>query len=230
MDATKMDFESGVFDLTIDKGTLDAISCAKEDNESYKLVKEMHRVTKVKGYYCFVTHSPADSRISIFEDNLESDSYQIECLEVELSFVSNLINALRANKDKSLSMKEALKDKSFLMKTILEVLSASKNKDEKIDITSIISDLKTLKFIKSDEPKTNQDHQNEKTLEPQKSSEVTSIEETPNKEKEIPQENKENKISIGNDTNENDEFDNPQEKSNNIRRSNCYLYIVKKLK
>lgn len=229
MDATRMEFEANTFDLTIDKGTLDAISCAKEDNESYRLVGEMHRVTKVNGHYCFITHSPAESRISLFEDHLDSQAYKLDCLEIELSFVSDLINALKANKDKSLTMKEALKDKAFLMKTLLEVISMRNNKNDKLDFKSIISDLHSMNLIKSGDTSNGDKPQKEGTdIEDSSSSKKLPVEDSKKDEKTHSTTNKETQIETNSANDESNSEGN--EKKQSLRRNQCYLYVVKKLK
>ena len=47
MDATKMDFRDNSFDITIDKGTYDALACSENDKSMIRnLYLEMIRVTK----------------------------------------------------------------------------------------------------------------------------------------------------------------------------------------
>jgi len=61
MNASAMTFDSGSFDVTIDKGTLDAM----EQNKDLVLgaVRESHRILKPGGLFVSVTFNPADIRI-----------------------------------------------------------------------------------------------------------------------------------------------------------------------
>lgn len=57
MDATKMTYEDNMFDLTIDKGTYDALACNEKDKTMIKnLFLEMIRVTKVGGAVLIITN------------------------------------------------------------------------------------------------------------------------------------------------------------------------------
>jgi ubiquinone/menaquinone biosynthesis C-methylase UbiE len=54
MDATNMPYQDQEFDVTIDKGTLDALACGKVNEVTIKLVQEMTRVSKAT---FFISHS-----------------------------------------------------------------------------------------------------------------------------------------------------------------------------
>lgn len=125
MDATKMDFEDNYFDCSIDKGTLDAIMCGNDPSPPAKLIKEMHRVTKVGGHYCIITHGDPESRMGYFEKfKNEKYDFEIKCEKINLSFMANLINSLR-NKSNNHTLKDGLKNRNEVVASVLDAFVQS---------------------------------------------------------------------------------------------------------
>ena len=64
MDVYNMKFKNNFFDLIIDKSTLDAISCSYDYNINIaKMLKEIQRVLKIKGYYMIISYEEPENRI-----------------------------------------------------------------------------------------------------------------------------------------------------------------------
>jgi len=82
-------------------------------------MNEMHRVTKVNGFYTIITYGSPDMRLSVFLDSLPRDTYELRVKEIPLSFMANLINSLRS-KSKNKSLTDALKDKQLLVSSVME--------------------------------------------------------------------------------------------------------------
>jgi len=74
MDATAMTFDTGSFDVVIDKGTLDAV----EQNKPLVLgsIKEAHRILKSGGLFLSVTFNPAPIRV---EQQLQAEMTWSSC-------------------------------------------------------------------------------------------------------------------------------------------------------
>jgi hypothetical protein len=83
----------------------------------FKLLQEIFRVTKVGSHFCVVTYGEPDLRLAIYLEALPKFKYELTCEKISLSFMSNLINALRA---KGGNMKEALNNKDVLMSSIMD--------------------------------------------------------------------------------------------------------------
>ena len=125
MDATKMDFEDNFFDCSIDKGTLDAIMCGNDPSPPAKLIKEMHRVTKIGGHYCIITHGGPENRMSYFEKfKNEKRDFEIKYEKINLSFMANLINSLR-NKSNNHTLKDGLKNRNEVVASVLDAFVQS---------------------------------------------------------------------------------------------------------
>ena len=125
MDATKMDFEDNFFDCSIDKGTLDAIMCGNDPTPPARLIREMHRVTKIGGHYCIITHGDPDSRLPYFE-KFKNDKFEfdIKYEKINLSFMANLINSLR-NRSNDHSLIGGLKNKNEVIASVLDAFVQS---------------------------------------------------------------------------------------------------------
>ena len=68
MDACDMNFDSGNFDVVIDKGTLDSILCSDESSHNAnRCVAEVNRVLKQKGSFFCVSYGIPDYRSQYFE-------------------------------------------------------------------------------------------------------------------------------------------------------------------
>ena len=125
MDATKMDFEDNFFDCSIDKGTLDAIMCGNDPIPPARLIREMHRVTKIGGHYCIITHGDPDSRLPYFE-KFKNDKFDfdIKYEKINLSFMANLINSLR-NRSNDHTLIGGLKNKNEVIASVLDAFVQS---------------------------------------------------------------------------------------------------------
>lgn len=59
------------FDCVIDKGLLDSVLCgAYSKQNSKKMLKEISRVLKTKGFYICISYGDPDIRNHLFEDKL----------------------------------------------------------------------------------------------------------------------------------------------------------------
>ena len=74
MDATNTTFEDNTFDVTLDKGTLDALMCAKNLEIPFNLIREMYRVTKSQKYFVVITYGRPDERLNTFLEALKDDT------------------------------------------------------------------------------------------------------------------------------------------------------------
>ena len=64
MDVFDMAFKNNLFDLIIDKSTLDAISCSYDYFVNIaKMLKEIQRVLKIGGYYMVISYEEPDNRL-----------------------------------------------------------------------------------------------------------------------------------------------------------------------
>ena len=154
MDCTKLNYNDSCFDLTIDKGTFDALSCDKTDEKIALMLNEMLRVTKPGGVFMIVTHSGPHLRLPLFLEYLPFGSYELDYKKVELSMMSEFINSIKSHKkNKNVSMKDALKDKAILLDSLIDVCSRKKKvekagehiKEDKIDSNIDKSDSKQTK-------------------------------------------------------------------------------------
>jgi ubiquinone/menaquinone biosynthesis C-methylase UbiE len=67
MDWVKLDFKDNSFDIVFDKGTQDAIICAKNADELFDTtMKEAHRVLKRMGYFFEITYAAPQQRMDMF--------------------------------------------------------------------------------------------------------------------------------------------------------------------
>ena len=90
MDATNMTFEDDKFDLTIDKGTYDALACDPKDKTMIKkLFLEMIRVTKPTGAVVIITNGIPVKRLPDFQEfTKDMENINIEHDKIELSSLS----------------------------------------------------------------------------------------------------------------------------------------------
>lgn len=168
-----------------------------------KLINEMYRVTKVNGYFTFITHGEPNHRLPFFEKYLPVASYEVSNETVNLSFMSNLINSIR-NTSKDHSIKNALKDKNILIASILDAFvntyqDSELTEDQKKAKKKAALQLKLQAFINKHEKNKNK-----------------------------------NKSDEGNEGNSQDDNNSNTETAinatNNIRKTNCNLFIFKKIK
>ena len=132
LDATKMPFKDKSFDLTLDKGTFDALAVRLKQCESgsdlpKKLISEMARVTN-RGML-IVTHGKPSNRSVIFNEELKKwgnwEEFNFEC---ELSFQSQFINVLRSSYPGE-SIAAVMKDPAKLVFCFQEVQKFKHNKE-----------------------------------------------------------------------------------------------------
>ena len=125
MDATKMIFIDSYFDCVIDKGTLDAIMCGADPAPPAHLIMEMHRVTKIGGHFCIITHGEPETRLNYFEKfKDEKINFDIKYETINLSLMANLINSIR-NKSNDHTLKGALNNKNKIIASVLEAYAQS---------------------------------------------------------------------------------------------------------
>ena len=222
MDATNMNFDKESFQVTIDKGTLDALNCSDNDSMSVDLIREMFRVTSVKGYCVIITHSGPDLRLPLIMKSLVLGSYELECQKIELSFMSNLINSIRSKKDKGSTMKEAISDKNVLISSLLEVCENKVSRRDSSKIQQLAKYLKIMKLI------------NEKKA---KKTEVSNDELTEEKVEEDKKSHNESKEDGNTLVNNEEQVKNANivessqpEESKHLRRDHCYCFIIRKIK
>jgi len=64
MDARNMSFQDSTFDAVVDKGTLDAMMCGKNNlSNCSKLCTEVSRILKPGGIFILITYGKPDSRM-----------------------------------------------------------------------------------------------------------------------------------------------------------------------
>ena len=95
MDALNTTFPDQFFDIVIDKGTLDALSCGTDYTNASLLLQEMYRVCKPNGFIFLITNSPEANRKHIFEATFENTQISVKIFKQFLSDSVNLINIMR---------------------------------------------------------------------------------------------------------------------------------------
>ena len=59
-----MEFENGVYDCVLDKGTLDCILCGESSTtNSHKMLSEINRVLNSGGVYIVISYGQPDQRL-----------------------------------------------------------------------------------------------------------------------------------------------------------------------
>ncbi|KAM3143476.1 hypothetical protein pb186bvf_004537 [Paramecium bursaria] len=111
MDATQLPFEDKLFDVAIDKGTLDALACG-DNLLALKLIKEMDRVC---GSVLIISHSSIQKRTNLM-GKIFSER-QIFQAKVALSGQSELINIIRTHQ-KGKPISHILKNKEALLECL----------------------------------------------------------------------------------------------------------------
>ena len=67
MDVRSLQFEDGIFDAVIDKGTFDSILCGDGSGpNAEQMLNEVHRVLSPNGVYICISYGTKDSRLSYF--------------------------------------------------------------------------------------------------------------------------------------------------------------------
>jgi len=118
MDATATTFEDGSFDLAVDKGTFDAITCepGEEKPLAQALIREMARVVKVGGKLVLVSHA---SHRQQFITAVAPCWDLEEVVKCDLSANATLVNILRSRLAGA-PMSHALKDPALFISAIKE--------------------------------------------------------------------------------------------------------------
>merc|ERR550514_1010528 len=118
MDATATTFEDGSFDLAVDKGTFDAITCeaGEEKPLAQALIREMARVVKVGGKLVLVSHA---SHRQEFITTVAPCWDLEEVMKCDLSANATLVNILRSRLAGA-PMSHALKDPELFISAIKE--------------------------------------------------------------------------------------------------------------
>lgn len=94
MDARELAYESQMFDLVIDKSTMDALLCGKFAQMNVAIMlKECQRVLKIGGSYLAISYGEPDTREQMLQrismNNLEFSTHKVErfCKEKNLNLV-----------------------------------------------------------------------------------------------------------------------------------------------
>jgi len=67
MDVRSLQFEDGIFDAVIDKGTFDSILCGDGSGpNAEQMLNEIHRVLSPNGVYICISYGTKDSRLAYF--------------------------------------------------------------------------------------------------------------------------------------------------------------------
>ena len=84
-----MNFRDNIFDITVDKGTYDALACDEKDKTMIKnLTKEMLRVTKKGGAVVIITNGVPQKRMNDLESFSSDFDVKIDFKKVELAKLS----------------------------------------------------------------------------------------------------------------------------------------------
>ena len=117
MDATKMSYKDGEFDVIIDKGTLDALISGKNYDIAAQMCKECMRVTKENGQVLLITYGSPEGRRKIFKEGFPFKDHDYYQCRTDLNDMSTLINLMRSNLgDKALN--HIVKDQVVFAKTM----------------------------------------------------------------------------------------------------------------
>ena len=132
MDATQMSFADESFDVVFDKGTLDALAGAEDNQLTDRLLREMARVTKRDGQVQVVTYGSPAEREELFA-TLGFEAYEYRFARKNLSAMSQLVNIMRAN-SKGAALANIVKTPGMLIKSLQEFRELSEIlKKEKVE-------------------------------------------------------------------------------------------------
>ena len=102
VDATNMPYRDNSFDISLDKGTFDALACGTDRTILDLLCKEMIRVCSYATI--IVSSGTPERRLHLFDEYLDGLVEKTESFRIEISKLAQLINILRTElKDKPLS-------------------------------------------------------------------------------------------------------------------------------
>ncbi len=164
----------------------------------------MFRVTKSNSYMGIVTYGKPEERLHIFTDILPEGKYEVSYKAMSLSLMSNLINILR-NKSRDFSVNEAIKDKNILMSSVLE---ASLSKIE----------LEREEFLSGNSPDPEKLQALNKKIMQLKIMKMV-----------YEKKSEKQKAASSIDAVQEQMLQEPQVKKEGARRSQCYLYLFKKI-
>jgi ubiquinone/menaquinone biosynthesis C-methylase UbiE len=119
MDATKMSYPDGHFDVVLDKGTLDALISGKNFDICEAMLQDCMRVTNPEGQLIQITYGSPEGRRKIFEGALPFDEYDYYQCRAELNDMSTMINLMRSNIPGK-NLKNIIKEQDAMMKTLKE--------------------------------------------------------------------------------------------------------------
>jgi hypothetical protein len=164
---------------------------------------------------CIVTHGTPQERLHVFKEILPEGKYEISYKTFQLSLMSNLINILR-NKSKDFSVSEAVKDKNILMTSVVEAaLSKLENEREELLSSGQCEDSEQLKIL------------NKKIFQ-FKIMRLVQEKKAEKKKTEELQISNQNDQSVDQEDNKKTIIEEPRAKKDNMRRTQCYLYMIKK--
>ncbi|EAR93350.1 UbiE/COQ5 family methyltransferase (macronuclear) [Tetrahymena thermophila SB210] len=121
-DCTNLTYQDQTFDFVFDKGTLDALSCDKEEQSVNKMLSEMMRVCKPQGSVIIVSFGQLHERKVVFQESLGFQKYSYELCQKYLSIDSQLTNIMR-HVSNGLPINLVLKNKNLLLQTLIELRS-----------------------------------------------------------------------------------------------------------
>lgn len=129
MDATNMSFEEQVFDVVVDKGTVDALMSGNELTSSVKLLQESLRVLKPQGSIILISHGSWKTRGELLKNAFNPKEVSIQFKKQKLSAEANLINIMRS-KGKGLSLKQVIKNGPLFNECLKEWKTECSQKDQ----------------------------------------------------------------------------------------------------
>ncbi|KAL4485866.1 hypothetical protein ABPG73_018271 [Tetrahymena malaccensis] len=121
-DCTNLTYQDQSFDFVFDKGTLDALSCDKEEQSVSKMLTEMMRVCRPQGSVVIVSFGQLHERKLVFQEALGFQKYSYELCQKYLSIDSQLTNIMR-HVSNGLPINLVLKNKNLLLQTLIELRS-----------------------------------------------------------------------------------------------------------
>ena len=119
MDATKMSYKDGQFDIIIDKGTLDALVSGKNYDVCTSMLKECMRVCKENGQVIQITYGSPEGRRKVFEKAYPFNKYDYYQCRADLNDMSTMINLMRSNVGEH-GLHHIIKDQKAFAKSMKE--------------------------------------------------------------------------------------------------------------
>ena len=117
MDCRSLQYEDGIFDAVIDKGTLDSILCGDGSGPNAELMlSEIYRVLSPTGVYICITYGLPDQRLGYFQ----KQEFDWAIIQHKVAKPTISTSAVIANEDKN--------DKNFHYIYIMRKQMAAKDK------------------------------------------------------------------------------------------------------